>query len=399
MSKLSNFFRRIVGRSDVTSRLPAGYDARRPPRDWALVSYVTAPFRERTAASSLKPQADTHTNRWECRQIVDTFLGLGFGVDIIDWHDRRFRPRKEYKFFLDIGVQMERLAPLVGPRCIKILHATGKHWLFQNRAEYERLAALMTRRGVALEPRRIAPTGSGVEAADVLTVLGNQGTIDTLSYAGKPCYRIPLSTTVEFPWNEAKDFAAARKRFLWLGSSGMVHKGLDLALEAFAALPELELTVCGPVAHEPDFAREYHRELNQTPNIRTVGWVDLAGKPFAEIVATVGSLIYPSCSEGCAGSVVSCLHAGLVPIVSRESGVDVEPFGVLLPDCSVEPIRRAVSAMAQSPADELRARSRATWEFARREHTRERFAAEFLRVIETLVGNGQRGQGVEGSGG
>ena len=36
----------------------------------------------------------------------------------------------------------------------------------------------------------------------------------------------------------------------------MVHKGLDLVLEAFAGMPEYHLTVCGPVAKEKDFERE-----------------------------------------------------------------------------------------------------------------------------------------------
>ena len=156
------------------------------------------------------------------------------------------------------------------------MHATGKHWRFQNRAEHLRLSALEARRGVRLQPRRIAPPGHGVELADCLTVLGDRMTIDTFAYSGKPCFRIPLSTTAEFPWNAAKDFATCRRRFVWFGSSGMVHKGLDLVLEAFAATPELQLTVCGPVDCERDFNDFYRRELYRTPNIRTVGWIDVA---------------------------------------------------------------------------------------------------------------------------
>ena len=60
----------------------------------------------------------------------------------------------------------------------------------------------------------------------------------------------------------------------------MVHKGLDLVLEAFAATPELQLTVCGPVDRERNFNDFYRRELYRTPNIRTVGWIDVAGREF-----------------------------------------------------------------------------------------------------------------------
>jgi hypothetical protein len=48
----------------------------------------------------------------------------------------------------------------------------------------------------------------------------------------------------------------------------MVHKGLDLVLEAFADMPEYHLTVCGPIQKEQDFERAYYRELYQVPNIR-----------------------------------------------------------------------------------------------------------------------------------
>ena len=281
------------------------------PRGHMLLSYLTRPF-----LGGGGSDADPHTNVWECRQLAQTFLDLGFAVDVIDWNNERFLPRRPYRFLVDIGAHLERLAPLVGPNCTKILHATGKHWLFQNRAEYERLAALLARRGIALQPRRIAPAGLGVESADCLTVLGNQATIDTLAYAGKPCFPIPLSTTAEFAWDDTKDFNAVRRRFVWFGSSGMVHKGLDLVLEAFAAAPELQLTVCGPVEREPDFAAFYRRELYETPNIRTVGWVNVAGREFGEIVRTSAALVYPSCSEGCAGCVVTSLHAGLIPLIS-----------------------------------------------------------------------------------
>jgi glycosyltransferase involved in cell wall biosynthesis len=382
MSKMLRSLRKAADRLRYGSqgRVVSLAPKQQPPLGHVLVSYLTTPFLVASGA-----EADAHTNVWECRQIARTFLELGFAVDVIDWNNEGFRPEKPYRFLVDIGANLERLAPLVGPGCVKILHATGKHWRFQNRAEHLRLAALEARRGVRLQPRRIAPAGAGVEAADCLTVLGDRMTIDTFAYARKPCHRIPLSTTAEFPWNAAKDFAACRRRFVWFGSSGMVHKGLDLVLEAFAAKPELQLTVCGPVDRERDFNDFYRRELYRTPNIRTVGWVDVAGREFGRIVDTSAALIYPSCSEGCAGCVVTSLHAGLVPIVSRESGVDVQDFGVVLPGSTVADVRSAALDLSRCPAEELRGRSRAAWQYARAYHTRDRFTAEFRGVIERLV--------------
>jgi len=149
--------------------------------------------------------------------------------------------------------------------------------------------------------------------------------------------------------------------------------------------PSCNSRFAGPVDRERDFNDFYRRELYRTPNIRTVGWIDVAGREFRRIVDSSAALIYPSCSEGCAGCVVTSLHAGLVPIVSRESGVEVRDFGAILPGSTVADVRSAALDLSSRPADELRRRSRAAWQYARAYHTRERFAAEFRSVVERLV--------------
>ena len=369
LRKINFSVRRAFGLPRVVSLRPRG-----KPVGHVLLSYLTGPFVQRQVANY-------HSNYWECRQMAQTFLDLGMAVDVIDWHDKRFVPRREYRFLVDIGCSLPRLAPLVGKDCVKLMHATGKHWLFQNRAELERLTDVLRRRGVALEPRRQVPTGCAVELADCITVLGNQMTADTFQYAGKPVYRIPLSSAAEFSWDEAKDFDRVRRRFLWLGSGGMVHKGLDLVLEAFAAMPELELVVCGPVEGESDFQNLYHRELYETPNIRTAGWVDVTSPEYAAIAREVVGMVYPSCSEGSAGCVIVGLHGGLIPIVSRETGVDVDKFGIELPRNTIEEIRRSARAVSDRSAAELRQQSRAAWQRAREFFSRERFAEAFRNVV------------------
>ena len=369
LRKLNYSTRRMFGLPRVVSLRPRG-----KPVGHVLLSYLTGPFVQ-------WPVANYHSNYWECRQMAQTFLDLGMAVDAIDWYDKRFVPRREYRFLVDIGCNMPRLAPLVGKNCVKLMHATGKHWLFQNRAELERLTELLQRRGVALEPRRQAPTGCAVELADCITVLGNQMTADTFQYTGKPVYRIPLSSAAEFPWDEAKDFDRVGHRFLWMGSSGLVHKGLDLVLEAFAGLLELELVVCGPVDGESDFQQHYHRELYETPNIQTRGWVDVTKPEFAAIARDVAGMVYPSCSEGSAGCVIVGLHAGLIPIVSRETGVDVDHFGIEMPHSTIDEIRHAARSLSSRSADELRQRSRAAWQRAREYFSRERFAEAFRNVV------------------
>ena len=349
-----------------------------------LFSYINAPFLLKPG----EPMPTSHTQYWESYQMVNTFLELGYSVDVINYTNCTFLPYKDYAFFIDARRNLERLAPLLNPECVKIMHIDTSHILFHNAGEASRLLALQQRRGATLQPRRFEMPNLGIEHADCATMMGNKFTSRTYNYAKKPVFCLPISTPTLYPWPKEKNFEACRKRFVWFGSGGMVHKGLDLVLDVFAAMPEYHLTICGPVEQEKDFERAYYKELYQTPNIRTVGWIDVASPEFIEIANTSIGLIYPSCSEGQCGGVVTCMHAGLIPVVSYESGVDVgSDFGVLLESCTLDEIRNAVLRISTLLSQQLQRMARKAWEFARANHTKERFAEEYRRAIDKIMAN------------
>ena len=142
---------------------------------------------------------------------------------------------------------------------------------------------------------------------------------------------------------------------------------------------------CGPVEREPAFRKAFADLLYRTPNIRTEGWVDVAGPRFRELARQSLALVYPSCSEGGGGCVLTAMHAGLIPVVTREASVDIAPDrGVTLPDASVESIRTAVRTLSAAPTADLEAMTRAAWAWAREFHTRERFSREYRAFVREL---------------
>jgi glycosyltransferase involved in cell wall biosynthesis len=212
--------------------------------------------------------------------------------------------------------------------------------------------------------------------------------MSTLKYAKKPLYRVPISTQVVYSWSEEKDFDACRKNFLWFGSGGLVHKGLDLVLEAFAQMPDCHLTICGPISKEEDFVKAFYKELYQTANIHTVGWIDINSQKFRNILNNCVGIVYPSCSEGGGGSVINCMHAGLIPIVSYEASVDVEKdYGVILKDSSIQGIKQEAQKISTLPKEELKQMARRAWEVARENHTKEKFAENYRNTIEKIMKN------------
>jgi hypothetical protein len=326
-----------------------------------------------------------HTNRWEAVQIAQTFLDLGYRVDVISENNDWFVPAKHYSFFVGNRINFDRIADSVNRDCVKILHIDTAHWLFNNSGEHQRLLELQRRKGVTLPTRRSLKPNLAIEQADYATILGNEFTVSTYAYANKALYRLPISSATLYPWPEDKDFEACRNHYLWLGGYGLVHKGLDLVLEAFTQMPDHHLTVCGPIHEESDFANAYEKELYRTPNIHTVGWIDLESPEFLEIRRRCIALIYPSCSEGQCGGVVTCLQAGLIPIISYESGVDVDGFGVILKTCSTDTIKNSVRIMSSLTANELQSRAHKAWEYSRANHTRERFAEEYRKNISAIL--------------
>jgi glycosyltransferase involved in cell wall biosynthesis len=384
VSEIENFVLNTPTEINQLERRFTSVKPRKPIRGNVLLSYVNKPF-------FLKPGdaiPNDHSNYWESRQIAKTFLDLGYRVDVIGQNNDQFLPSKNYSFFIGTRINFGRIAPLLNGDCVKILHIDSAHWLFHNSAEYRRLRALQERKGFVLSPQRYMQPNLAIERADCATALGNEFTIGTYSYAKKPLYRVPISSPVVYPWPKDKDFEVIRKRFLWFGSGGFVHKGLDLVLDAFAEMPDYHLTVCGPIDKdsEGDFRIAYHKELYQTANIQTLGWVNVTSEKFLEITNNCLAVIYPSCSEGQSGGVVTCLHAGLIPIVSRESGVDVgSEFGAILEDSSVEKIKETVRKISNLPSKQLEQMARKAWEFARGNHTRESFAREYSRVVSDII--------------
>ncbi len=370
-----------ITRTDPNSpkRVVVSLKPKNPNGKSVILSYSVMPFLLKDGDSP----ADPHD--WECLQIAKTFLDLGYNLDVINYDNEHFVPRKEYAFAIDLGRNLERLDGLCGSDCIKILHVVWAHWSFHNTAQYGRLLALTQRKRAVLKPKRVSIPRLGIEHADYAIVLGNEFTLDTYRYAGKPMFRLPNPSTAVFPWPENKDFEKCRNRFVWFGGYGLVHKGLDIVLDAFTELPECYLTVMGPVHEETDFRRLYHKELFETANIRTIGWIDVTSPRFVEIANDSLGVVYPSCSEGTAGSVVTCMHAGLIPIISYESGVDVDGFGVLLRTSSIGEIKNTVRRISSLPREELERRARAAWEHARANHTRERFAEEYQKIIKSIV--------------
>ncbi len=347
------------------------------PKGRVLISYIIEPF----LLPKGSPIPNSHTHFWESIEITNAFLKRGYTVDIISYRNMEFVAKHDYVYFFGVRTNFELVTKRLNHDCVKICHMDTAHWITNNEATYNRMLAARERRGL-ISGRRLIESNSALECADLITVLGNQFTINSYRYGGIPMHRIRISTPEKYDWPEQRDYQKSRHRFLWFGSTGFVHKGLDLALEAVANIPEAHLTVCGPIDSDPKFIATYEKELYHTPNIDTIGWVDVAGDQFKDILTNTVSILFPSCSEGGAGSVISCMHGGLIPVVTYEASINIENFGVLIKNGSVSDVENAIREILALPNQQLEDRCRKAWQYARENHTQEIFSHDLDEFID-----------------
>ena len=370
----------------VAKQFHGGVTSLEPPtgiaRGNVLISYDNRGLNELVRGKTI---STSHPQYFKTVVMAKTFVDLGFWVDVIHCENQGFVPWKSYDVVVDTRFNLQRLHKYFSSQCIKILHCDTAHIVFQNSAEMGRMLNLQKRRNASVPANRLETPHLGVEYADYLTTCGNEFTIQTYGYANKPIYRLPIPAQKTWPWPHDKDFDQCRRRFLWFGSRGMVHKGLDLVLEAFTQMPEFQLSIVGPVQDEPEFVNLYRKELFHTTNITLFGWLDNSSAEFKAILDQSVGHVFPSCSEAGAAAVLESMAGGVIPIVTYEASVDIEDFGEMLEAASVEGIQEGVRTIASLPPQDLQQRAKRAWEYVHTNNTPENFAKVYRATIEMLL--------------
>ena len=353
-----------------------------------LLSFITGPF-------TLAPgefYTDPHSNYWVAIEIARLFTGRGYDVDVINWNDTHFIPKKKYNACIDMQYNLKRLSPYLWPDCIKIMHIVASYPPFQNEAEQKRLDALKERRGRTVSPHRTDPATSDPSVADFIEGYGNKTVRGTYPNVGKDIIPIPIPTMNIYDFPEKKDFAAAREHFLWFGGGGAILKGLDLVVEVFAELPHLQLSIIGPSAYEKEFEEIYAKEL-QLPNITRYGRPHInergehmvGNRDIREVYDQCGSIIFLSASEGGGGATVQSMQAGLFPIVTPNTGIDESAPSIVVKDLSIENIKKVVEDFSNLPPEQVGKLARGSWAFAREHHTKEAFTKAYEDFLDNVV--------------
>lgn len=311
-----------------------------------LLKYIVEPFMQNNSF------ALAHQNQWQVRQLANVIGELGYDVDAMSYNDNKVKLQGTYDLIVDLHpVQNPIYENHIDSYSIKVAYITGSNPKFANNAEEERIEYLYRRRGKKIKARRNKPPFEKdvFESYNAIFFIGNEYNWHTYEdYEISTVCFIQNNGYLELAQPDCSE--RSPRKFLYLGGTGSIHKGLDLLLDIFVKRPELDLYVCSRFHNEKDFCRLYEQELFHTSNIHPVGFLDIFSAELAALFKQCAYVILPSCSEGMSGSILAGMSAGLIPLVSRESGFnDGEVY--CFKENSLEAIEESIDHFSQMPIE------------------------------------------------
>jgi glycosyltransferase involved in cell wall biosynthesis len=335
-----------------------------------------------------------HPSPWMSNQILSLFVKRGYTVDCIHYTNRHFIPEKKYDIIFALKCNLLRLVSFAkqdSDNILKIWHPDISSLEHNNSTEIKRIHDLEKRRPGALYfPKRQEPyeriEKRVMELSDHCVFLGNKHVLDTFPKEFHHKFTaITVAATPVYVKQES-EFVPKEREFLWHFGNGAVRKGLDLVLETFAKNPQWTLNVVGLVGNEHDFMKIYHKELTELPNIKFRGYMKPGSKEFADILKRCICFIAPSCTESISVACATMMQAGLYPLVSYDTGIELpEGSGIYLEKCSIDEIEKKVEQIYNMESAELTRQINKTQKFALKEYSREKFTEDMDNFLSKVA--------------
>lgn len=335
----------------------------------------------------------THTNQLEICKLYEIFVEMGYGVDVIDFRDSRNFKRmdwSEYSFVLSIDdLNLDKIYRKKNSSCKVIYFATGANFLWNNPADIasvEKVKKRFRRMGISVDSLKADRIYNenykksiyAFARLDAIWYMGNEWTKSTYNAYSVPMYQI--KNTGFFSKENIKEIKIEdKKNYLWFGGSGMIHKGLDLCIQVFEKFPDLHLFVAGP---KDNYWSLYEQYFN-LKNVSYEGFLDIQSDRYRLLCQRCMFAILPSCSEGAATSILSVMHMGVIPMVSKETGIDVDSCGFVI-ERSVESIENTIKCSQNLKVDKLIELSNNSIEYVAREHSMETYTRSIVEAARKM---------------
>ncbi len=175
-----------------------------------------------------------------------------------------------------------------------------------------------------------------IERADAIFLVGNGTVRDSFIHRGVAADKVrALNYASGLPLREKSelDIPGKTPRFVYAATEMCLRKGFDIVAELFSRAAaegrDFRLSIIGGKGSKSYAAKLEALKETLGDKLNVEGWVPSESARYPALLKQHDYIIFPSLEEGQAGSVLDALACGLVPLVTRETGVDLSPFGFL----------------------------------------------------------------------
>jgi len=380
-------FRRFMYRITVPKIVKNVFNTKFTKR--VLISYITTPF--------VRGISKRHTNYMECFTAAENFHELGYRVDVIKYTRKAKIDYGNYDVVYGLGKALEgAFYSDCAEKIRKIYYSTGACSFYWNKRSALKVLKFQKETG------KIIPQAARLHG-DLLTLqsvmpdlnvcLGNQFMADTYLEINPD---INIRTLNNFYYDSydidlsQKNFKEARKHFLWFGSGGTLHKGLDILIDIFSQRNDIFLHIGGASRKEKKFFDYYQPIIDKSDNIIDHGFVNVASGAFREIMNKCAFVVHPSVAEGQPGSVIAVMaNGGLIPVVSSSSGLDVEKYGYVFEDIEKNVVCGKIDEVLKLTEEELYEKSLKAKKDMWENYSYPKYKANLLKILsDELRGKG-----------
>lgn len=381
--KLTRWIQRLFNSEKLVKNV---FDAKYERR--ALLCYLPEAFKS-------KELPKHHSNLTECHTIAEAFDRLGYNVDCAS----RGKTGIDYSCYdVVMGINCSAYSASftidknISP--IRIFYSVGAHTFYNFRTTAKRNKEFFDRHNGWLLPSYHYIPGNGMNyymshLSDAVISLGGSFLTQQMADEGEPCDKVRQLPAFYFNVttpDEKKDFSKCRNNILWFGSSGMMHKGLDIAIDFALEHPQFTLHICGGSQQEKEFWKFYMPKIKSADNIVMHGFVDIQSDEFKEVLAVCGLLLNPSLSESGAVAVLNVLGNGaLLPVYSKGTGLDIESIGIEVDEVTYDKFRNALLAVADLPTGTIAQKAWDAHHLVKEKYTLDEYREKMYRYIKEII--------------
>lgn len=321
---------------------------------------------------------------FEIFKIVKILSEFGYSIDLISVNDTKaldIVKGNRYSLIFGFGETFLKMTQLQ-PTALSVFYVTENHPKFSFIEEKKRLDYFYERHKRKASIERSGRYYTTHHVAVTYDHIIAMGEVEQFSDQYERVYSIYptgfLNSDFVF---KHKDHINTRKHFLWLGSSAVIHKGLDLLIDIMTTRDDITLHICGL-----DPKGRKLLDVPQKSNIVDYGFVNINSDTFLKIVEKCSFSILPSCSEGMATSITTSMLHGLIPVVIKDTGFNrLGENAIFLDDYRIEYLNEMVSKLAEYELDELELLSKKVFEFASKNFKVEAYEKEFRSILLEIL--------------